>query len=247
MPWDDKTQAWALTVVVGVLGWLVKDFFFGVIAKRDDLIRAEWKDMLKGLWCPLFYWSGVINYGDGRAGWDGHGIAELEKLLAASAHLIPLKHYRTLMTALEHASGLERVPPEINEIKDTHDYIYGQIEALNYLLYRHPAGYAPVSATDWLAAPKAAFRFLSLMLLHLFVWTIIVVALGTVYYASTKRVYWPVAILASFFMLVLAVDWRQRFRLHRELAQRLKARPQETSFALLGRRGKGSPATKNRT
>lgn len=221
MIWDDKTQGWMLTIAAGILGWLVKDFIFGVLAKRDEAVRKEWKEMLTEVWSPLCYWSGVVIYNKGQAGWDGHGLKELEQLLAKAAHLIPLNHYRTLITIVEHCSGLAPTQLSLEDIKKTHDFVYGKIEALNYLLYRKPAGYDPMAASNILSGPKAVFRQLSVGVLHLFIWAVIVGILVAAYVAYVHHKYWPGIVLGAILGAAVLADWVRQVRLHRELVRRL--------------------------
>jgi hypothetical protein len=222
MNWDDKAKMWALTLVVGGLGWLVKDFVFGILAKRDEAARAEWKEMLTGTWCPLYYWFGVVNYNDGQAKWAGHGVAEFEQLLAKAAHLLPTSHYQTLVRVLEHRVGLESAPPDMADIGASHKFIYGKIEALNYLLYRRPAGYDPAAATDVLSGVKTAFRYLSIFVLHVFVWAMIVFVFVASYFAYVRRLYWPIVVCGVPLGIAILVDWCRRIKLHRELMSRLR-------------------------
>jgi hypothetical protein len=69
MPWDEKTQTWALSLAAAVIGWLVKDFLLGTLAKREEAARKEWREMLTEIWSPLYCWSGVIALNDGGAKW----------------------------------------------------------------------------------------------------------------------------------------------------------------------------------
>lgn len=218
---DDKAQMWVLTLIVGGLGWLVKDFVFGVLAKRDEAARAEWKEMLTGTWCPLYYWLGVVNYNDRQAGWAGHGVAEFEQILAKAAHLIPLVHYLTLIRVLEHCVGLEALAPPVADLETSRKFVYGRIEALNYLLYRRPAGYDPMAATDVLWGAKAAFRYLSTFVLHVSIWVLIVGVFLAAYLAYVRRLYFPIGVCIGVFVMAMVVDWVRRIKLHKELVLRL--------------------------
>jgi hypothetical protein len=219
---DEKIQGWVLTLAAGVVGWLVKDFLFGVLAKRDEDVRREWKEMLTNVWNPLYYWSGIVTYNTGEAGYGGHGVVELEKLLASAVHLIPKNHYRVLVSIVEHCSGLEPRQVHQKDIKATHDFIYGKIMALNYLLYRKPAGYDPMTAGDILSAPKAVLQQMALALMHLSIWLLIVLFLSLPYWLYYYKLYRTSVIAGMVWGLSLIAVWIRDIMLRKDLIKKLR-------------------------
>jgi len=37
-------------LILGIVGWFVKDFLFAVYARRDELVRKEWEKRLLEVW-----------------------------------------------------------------------------------------------------------------------------------------------------------------------------------------------------
>jgi len=53
-------EKFILPLILGIVGWFVKDYLFAVYARRDELVRKEWERRLLEIWCPLYYWSGIV-------------------------------------------------------------------------------------------------------------------------------------------------------------------------------------------
>ena len=209
---------------VALVSWLIKDFIFGLISKRNEAVRREWEYRLKEVWSPLFYWSGIVLLDDVKKGWEKHGLTELEKLLAKSAHLIPRKHYYVLMTMVELMTAQKTTKkPTLQEITKARDYVYGQIEVLNYLLYRS-SGMDDVSiGTNVLHPYSFLLRTLSLGIIHLGIWIIIAGAIIGIYLLYTQGYYWFLVVIALVLAAVVVTDVRKRREIKREFERRLKS------------------------
>lgn len=203
--------------LIGLLSWLIKDFIFGLISKRN----AEWEYRLKEIWSPLFYWSGAVMFDEEKKGWDKHGMKEMETILTKSAHLLPSEHYYTLVKLLEMETGQPTKRITIDQIIKTRDYIYKQIELLNYLLHRRSIIDA-LDSTDILSPYKTALRFLSFIAFHVMIWACIVLIIFALYSLYVDNYYWILWLLAISFTIVMTVNVLKHVKIHREVKKRLK-------------------------
>lgn len=203
--------------LIGLLSWLIKDFIFGLISKRN----AEWDYRLKEIWSPLFYWSGIVMFDEKKKGWDKHGIKEMEVILAKSAHLLPSKHYYTLVKLLEMESGQPTKRITIEQIIKTRDYIYKQIELLNYLLHRRSI-IDTLDSTDILSPYKTALRFLSFIAFHVMIWVCIVLIMFVLYSLYVNNHYWILLLLVIGFAIIMSVNVTKQMEIHKEIKKRLK-------------------------
>lgn len=211
-----------VSAIVGLISWLIKDFVFGIVSKRNEQLRKEWEYRLKEVWSPLFYWSGVVLFNGKQKSWDKHGLHELELILVKSAHLLPLKHYYALIRVIEMESGQQTQRVNLSEITTTRDYIYKQIELLNYLLYRKKGIFDALETTDILSPYKTALRLFSVGAFHMLIWVIIVSVIIGMYLLYVKAYYWPLWMIALIFVVIIYVDIKKRLELHKEIKKRLK-------------------------
>ena len=65
----DSLEKIALPAAVALISWFIKDFIFGLISKRREAMRREWEFRLREIWSPLYYWSGVVLFGNDSKGW----------------------------------------------------------------------------------------------------------------------------------------------------------------------------------
>jgi len=217
----DIVEKSLITLGVGIISWLIKDLLIKTAIKRNEAARKEWEHRLKEIWSPLFYWSGVISFSDNSQGWQKHGIKELESILAKSAHLLPLEHYYILIRLIEGATKQKTGSLNINELTSTRDYIYRQVELLNYLLYRHEAIYEADVAVDVMAPYKSLLRATSALFLHIVVWLIIAAIIVGLYFSYLKGVLLPIAISVIVILLVVYFGIKERFEIYRQTRKRL--------------------------
>ena len=206
-------------LILGIVGWVVKDFLFAVYARRDELVRREWERRLLEVWSPLYYWSGIVMLSEKDKGWDRHGLGELELILTKSAHLLPVRHYNNLIKVIQTLTGQKTVEPRISDLMSTRKYIYDQVKMFNYLLYRRNGWFEATAYTDFFASLKYLVRFISQALKHIVVWLIVVTLLGGTYIAYINKFYWIVAGILVVVSVPIFYDLRRQVKLHQALNQ----------------------------
>ena len=137
--WEDELgptliEKLIFPLIVGIVGWFLKDYLFAVYARRDELVRKEWERRLLEVWSPLYFWSGVILLDGKQKGWDRHGLKELEVILSKNANLLPIHHYNTLIKLIQTLTDQKTSAVDISQLKKTRQYIYDQVKTFNYLL-----------------------------------------------------------------------------------------------------------------
>ena len=223
----DSIDKFVVPAVVALVSWLIKDFLFDLSVKRNEALRREWEFRLKEIWSPLYFWSGIVLFADNAKEWDKHGLADLEKTLAKSTHLIPRKQLYTFVKLVELASGQKTAKPTIDEIQKAREYVYSQIELLNYLLYRK-TGMDDVSVKTNLLHPyRHLLRLLSPGVTHLAMWVAISGLILAVYSLYSEGYYWPLGVVAvSILVLIVVLVWvdiRKRKEIEREIQKRVNS------------------------
>jgi hypothetical protein len=208
-------------LIMGIVGWFVKDFIFAVSARRDELVRKEWERQLLEVWSPLYYWSGIVMLKDKEKGWNRHGLDKLEQILTKSAHHLPLQHYNNMIKLIQTLTGQETVEPFLSDIKATRRYIYDQVKVFNYLLYRRNDWFEPTSYTDFFAGFKYLIRFISQALKHIVGWLLVVAVIAGIYQFYVDGKYWAVIVVVVLLLVPILYDWNRQFRLHRELSKKV--------------------------
>lgn len=220
----DLIEKIVVPAAVALISWLIKDFIFGLYTRRNEALRREWEYRLKEIWSPLFYWSGIVLLDDVKKGWEKHGLIELEKILAKSAHLIPRPHYYVFMTVVELMTAQKTTKkPMLQDITKAREYVYSQIELLNYLLYRS-SGMDDVSIkTNVLHPYSYLLRMLSLGIIHLSIWIMIAGVIMGTYFFYMEGYYWLLVVIALVPAVVVIVDIRKRREIRLEFEKRLKS------------------------
>lgn len=217
----DELEKMLITAVVALVSWVIKDLFFGSVAKRNEALHREWEYRLKEVWSPLYYWSGIILFDSDSKGWEKHGLKELESLIARCAYLIPKKHYYTLIKLVQIFAGQDTKRPTQEEIIETHNYFYKQIELLNYLLYRSSDLDDVGSRSNVLYPYKYLLRIVSNGILHILIWIVIISLVFGIYWLFTHQIYWPVALIFLIFVIVIIADIRKRDEIKKQIEGRL--------------------------
>lgn len=223
----EAIEKYVLPAIVALVSWLIKDFLVGLNVKRSEALRREWEFRLKDVWSPLYFWSGIVLFEGSKKGWDKHGISELEKVLARSTHLIPQKHFYTLIRMIETASGQSTPRPAIDEIQQARAFIYNQIEVLNYLLYRK-SGLDDVSAATNILHPyRQLTRLIVRGAVHLTIWVAVAGSILGIYRLYTLEYYRSlvaiVLLVAISVTIFVVVDVRKRRDIEKEIRKRLGA------------------------
>lgn len=203
-----------LPLILGIVGWFVKDYLFAVYTRRDEIVRREWERRLLEVWSPLYYWSGIVMLFGAEKGWNRHGLKELEAILTKSAHLLPVQHYNNLIKLIQALTDQKTVEPKINDLKLTRQYIYEQVKTFNYLLYRRSGWFEATTYTDFFASAKYLVRFISEALKHIVVWLIVVALLGGTYLAYVNKVYWLVGGILVCVAVPILYDWYRQIKIH---------------------------------
>ena len=206
-----------LPLILGIVGWFVKDYLFAVYARRDEVVRREWERRLLEVWSPLYYWSGIVMLSGKEKGWERHGLKELETILTRSAHLLPEQHYINLIKLVQTVTGQKTVEPRVSDLSLTRQYIYGQIKTLNYLLYRRSGWFDAAAYTDFFANAKYLLRFTSQALKHIVVWLMVVALFGGAYLAYVNGLYWIVVVGLLCVLVPILYDWHRQIQLHKML------------------------------
>ncbi|HUU49376.1 MAG TPA: hypothetical protein VMW81_00240 [Nitrospinota bacterium] len=211
---------------LGIVSWIIKDLLIKSSTSRNEAIQNEWKYRLTEIWSPLFYWSGIITLSDTSEGWQKHGIKELENILVKGAHLLPRNHYYILIKMIEGASKQKTSKVNIEEVRKTREYIYKQIELLNYMLYKSKGILEPKVTIDILAPYRFFLRAISVFLFHLLIWVTIVLIIIGLYLLYSKGIIWLLVIVAVIIIAVISIvtyyDIKERINIHKEIKKRLK-------------------------
>lgn len=206
-------------LILGIVGWFMKDYLFSVYARRDELVRREWERRLLDVWCPLYYWSGIVMFSGKEIGWDRHGLKELEATLTKSAHVLPLQHYNSLIKLIQALTGQKTTEPSIGDLKSARRYIYKEIMTLNYLLYRRNGWFEATTYMDFFASAKYLVRFTSQALKHILVWLMVVGLFGGTYFAYANKLYWIVIVVLVCVLVPILYDWYRQIKLHQMINQ----------------------------
>lgn len=218
----DELKKIILSLCLAIISWIIKDLLIKSIIRKNDSVRAEWESRLKEVWSPLFYWSGIITLSDNIKGWQKHGIKELENILSKSAHLLPLNHYYNLIRLIEGATNQKTTPITLDQIKSTRDYIYKQIELLNYLLYRRETIYEAQYAVDIVAPYRFLLRVISGFIFHLLIWSLIAGTLTSFYFSYKMRMLWPFIVFAIIFSIIIYFDIKGKRETYMKIKKMLK-------------------------
>lgn len=209
---------WA--AAVGLAAWFIKDFLFGLYQKRAALERHEWEYRLKDVYCPLYYWSGVLMFDTAED--DRIRTAEaLNAIMAKAAYAIPEGHYYTFVRLVENAYGQQTTRVEKEQIVEARKYLLNHIEALTALLYRMEASGGVGDPATSLDPYRRTLRFALVAVTQLLVWAIVGGAMWGVLWLWGRHDLTWVGALGIALLVVLWVDVRQRDSQRRDLRKRL--------------------------
>ncbi|MCD6579823.1 hypothetical protein J7L48_10145 [bacterium] len=211
-----------ITFGIGIASWFIKDLLIKLAIKRNEKIQNEWKYRLTKVWSPLFYWSGVVTLSDSHQNWEKHGINKLEELLSKCAYLLPLEHYYILVKVIENATNQNTSPIQIEEVKKVRDYIYKQVELLNYLLYKKEDIFELGSAIDVLSPYRTFLRTASIFCIHLILWIVIGGLIIFLYIFYINNILWPLIIFGVTLLIIMFYDIKTRLKINQEIQERLK-------------------------
>jgi hypothetical protein len=208
--------------LVGLAGWFVKDFAFGLIRRRNELERNEWEYRLKEIFCPLYFWSGLLTMRTRKE--LTYQISDrLHDVMARAAYVVPRVHYYTLIKLLESAHEQETSPATEDERSRLRTYLYNQIEALNFILYRSEDAGGVGDPIATLSPYKRLLRLLLIGVTQLLFWLLAALGVGGTLWLYQHRYFDLLRVGVVLLLVVLLVDIRQRATVRKELEQRIKA------------------------
>lgn len=206
-------------IVVALVSWLIKDYIFAQQKAKQEMLRAEWQKRLTTFWSPLFLWSGIVIMKDGHN--TDKAVSELTALLAANAHLIPLKHYYVIISLIEKVTVLPEKNLELKTVNETRAYIYRQVEMLNYLLYKRDSSFDPLTNASFTGAPLVLLRAIANASAQLVIWSIVAVFLYLGYFLLKEEYFLLLIPYSLIFVLPIWVDMEKRIEMRREAMHRV--------------------------
>jgi len=213
-----------LAALVGLAAWLIRDVAFRLMQQIKDIERSEWEYRLKEIYCPLYFWSGLLAMRlDKKRAYDV--CDRLQEVMARAAYAVPKTYYYTLVKLLESVYEQRTVPVADDDRNGMRLYLYNQIEALNLLLYR--SEYAG-GAGDPIAILSPQRRWLRLLLIglgHVVTWLLAVIIIGGVLWLYGRRYFDILGFGAVLVLLLLLMYVRRRASIREGLQQRIQGMP----------------------
>lgn len=211
--------------LVGLAAWLVKDVAFGVIQRVSEMERREWEYRLKEIYCPLYFWSGLLAMR--RDMKLVHDTCErLQEVMARAVYIVPRKYYYTIVKLLESAYEQGTVPATDDERNTMREYLYNQIETLNLLLYRSEYAGGAGDPAAILSPQRRLLRVLLIGVSHIATWLFLAILIGGGVLWAFERRYFDLLGACAIPVLVLLLVYTRRRRTIREgLERRILDRP----------------------
>lgn len=208
---------------IGVAGWFLKEFLFGLHQKRNRLERLEWEYRLKEIYCPLYFWSGLLFlHTDQRV--RSRICDQLHAVMSKAAYVLPRVHYYTLIRLLEVAHRQDTSGVSDAERDKVRAHLYDQIEVLNFILYRSQ-DIGRVGDTNALLNPyKRLLRLLLIGLGHLLVWLLVAAIIWASLWLYQQRHVFALGVGVVALLLIVWVDLRKRAEIQRGIAARIKGK-----------------------
>jgi hypothetical protein len=207
-------------LIVGIVGWVIKDVIVDLYKVRQKEIREERLFRLREFYCPLFFWSGVALF-DASKSKQEFGLQQLSALLEKGASLLPIQHYHVFIKLVERLAGQPTAQPLPDQIQKARDYVYSQIELLNFVLFRQSDDFDPKSDIDIFRTLKRVLRIAMSGAIQLALWVVSIVLVYFVYYIATSN---PVALTFTglLFFLILVAEAQRRRGLAKAMELRMK-------------------------
>ncbi|MBE0598264.1 MAG: hypothetical protein IH614_13430 [Desulfuromonadales bacterium] len=199
--------------ILAVVGWLIKNYIFGLITKRNEIAHREFEYRLKEIFTPLYYYTGKILFERDSNTGDDIVARQLDILLSKAAYIIPKRHFHTIVKLVETNCSQNTSSISENDYINTRQFLYGQIEILNFILYSGPEFDIRVK-THLFQSYKYLIRYILTGIYHILVWAIIVmlIAILTMFFVEGRIVILTIisALIVLFLMLIVVVDARKR-------------------------------------
>jgi hypothetical protein len=209
-----------LPLIVAVIGWLVKDVIVDLFKTRQNEVRLEQLFRLREIYCPLFFWSGVALFDSQKRSGD-LALEKLSALMEKSATLMPYEHYYVFIKLIERLAGQSTVQPSKERVDKARDYVYSQIEQLNFVLFRQSDDFDPKTSLDVLKVLKRTLRFGLGGAIHVGIWALVIALIYLIYLAVADN-YYALVCLAVLFVLIVAAEVKRRISISNEMEKRMK-------------------------
>lgn len=211
----------AVAGAVSIAAWFAKNVLLKGHEKRVAEIRKEWLFRLREIYCPLFYWSGVILFDDQRTS-QQYGADELGGVLAKAAYLIPRKHYYTLVKLVEWKSKQKTRPVSVEDYTLTRAWLYSQIETYNFALFRKSGDYEVEASFSLLSDFRRLWRLVISGAVNLFIWLLIVLLVLCIYWAVEGN---ATRLILMFILLLIisGVEVYRRLAFEKEILRKLRS------------------------
>jgi hypothetical protein len=134
---------------------------------------------------------------------------------------MPRHIYYTFVKLIEQAHGSKTTPPAQTEVMRARNFVYHQIEVINYLLYQRDDTYSPASYTDIFGPAKRALRIVAQFSFHLALWLVIFVLLALVYVSAKNGTLFPVYLAATILAAMVFLYYYRKRRTHLQLLKKL--------------------------
>ena len=207
--------------LVGLISWFLKDYIFSIIQKRQEELKSELKTRLAECWSPLFFWSGILITYSEIPNKKEEAVRELEKILAKSANLIPLKHYYELIKLIEISVGVVKDKIDISRINRVRNYIYKQIEMYNFIMYKKDLIVDANANLSLFGSHQALLRLISKIAQDLVTWGILAIYIYAVYWTFVNGFPAIGGLLLLPLGGVIIYDFKKRYELSKEVRQGL--------------------------
>jgi hypothetical protein len=210
--------------LVGLAGWLVKDFAFGLIQRRNELERREWEYRLKEIYCPLYFWSGLLAMRPQRD--RIYQVCDrLHEVMARATYAVPRLHYHTLVKLLQSAHSQETTPATDDDRDSMRDYLYRQIEALNFLLYRSEGTGGVGDPRAILSPYKRILRLVMVGVTNFLLWVIAALGVAGALWLYEHRYFDFLGAVGVVLLVLLWIDTRRRATVRKGLEERIQVAP----------------------
>jgi len=204
---DVEVQKALIALVLGLVSWLAKDVIFNQRKERIGLIVAEHRKRLEEIWSPLyFYTSLILMDSNKRDRWDHPGVHELQDILEKSVHIIPTKHFKTLVKLLEGRTEQNTLLLDLEEYKSTKLYIFKQIQISDYIVFKKYIDFNPILEATTLPNLSSAMRQFNGLVINLLIWAGIAAIFYIGVYLIKNSIYWVLLLIFMFWVFIFIRD-----------------------------------------
>lgn len=218
--YDEVVRTLAVPLVSLIGGWLLKDVLLGIYRQRREEVKKEQQFRLREFYSPLFFWTGVAGFAGDRTS-RGECIKRLGDLLQKAAPLVKHEHHFVFIRMYEVLCGQNVTPPTPERMQKARDWVYTQIELLNFALFTNSDDYDPREELNVLRPVKRAVRLGLSSLIQLVIWASFALLLYGLTLVTSGN-YWALGFIVVLVALVLTAELKRRYALVGQIAKRMK-------------------------